>query len=375
MAQIRERIGKDKVDKNGKLIKGKITYQVCIRVKGCEPIYETFDRKTDAQLWASGVEYQLKRGFSIKDNQAKKHTLGELIERYIKDVLPRRKNDQQKIKTQLLWWKNHIGCRLLSEITPPLIAKHRDILLTEPVKSKTGYRAPSTARKYMCSLSLALKKGINEWEWLDSNPLDKVEGIKVDNARERNLSEDEQLRLLDAAVNSNNKYIYLLVVLALATGARRGELMNLTWDNVKLDTEEPMLYLMKTKNGENRAVPITGLALDVMKEFSKIRKINSKLVFPHASGTKPMDLRWYWDKVIEDSQVDDFVFHDTRHCAGSNLAMNGASLLDIADILGHKTMQMVKRYSHLTKKHTSKVLTNMNNKQFAKHIEKMNSKH
>lgn len=370
MAQIRERIGKDKIDKNGKLIKGKITYQVCIRVKGSEPIYETFERKTDAELWAKGVEYQLKRGFSIKDNEAKKHTLGELIDRYIKEVLSRRKNDQQKIKTQLLWWKSHIGCRLLSEITPSLIAKYRDILLTESVKSKTGYRSASTARKYMCSLSLALKKGINEWEWLDVNPLNKVEGIKVDNARERYLNEDEQLRLLDAALNSSNKYIYLLVVLALATGARRGELMNLTWDNVKLDLEEPMLYLMKTKNGENRAVPITGLALEVMKEFSKIRQINSKLVFPHADGKKPMDLRWYWEQVVKNAKIEDFTFHDTRHCAGSNLAMNGASLLDIADILGHKTMQMVKRYSHLTKKHTAKVLKSMNDKQFAKHIEK-----
>lgn len=374
MAQIKERPTKDKIDKNGKLIKGKMRYQAVIRIKGYKPMSAIFDRKTDAQIWAGDIESRLKRGFYIKDNEATKHTFGELVDRYIKDVLPKRKNDQQKIKTQLLWWKDKLGVYLLSQITPSVIAKYRDELFNEPVRSKTGYRSASTSKKYMCSLSLAIKKAINEWEWLDTNPLNKVEGIKVDNARVRHLNEDEQLRLLDAALKSNNKYIYLLVVLALATGARRGELMKLTWDNVKLDTEEPMLYFMKTKNGENRAVPITGLALDVIKEFSKIRQINSNLVFPHKDGKKPMDLRWFWDKVVEEAKLENFTFHDTRHCAGSNLAMDGASPLDIAEILGHKTMQMVKRYSHLTKKHTAKVLGRMNDKQFAKHIEKQRVK-
>lgn len=368
MAQIKERISKEKINKNGEIIKGKKRYQAIVRVKGYKPFVATFDKKIDAQIWANDIESKLKRGFHIKDNQAKKHTLGELIDRYISDVLPKREKDQQKIKTQLLWWKENIGAYLLSEVSPSLIAKYRDKLFKESINRKNGYRSPSTVRKYMCSLSIALKKAINEWEWLDTNPLDKVENVKVDNARERRLIDDEQIRLLEAAKNASNKYIYLLVVLALSTGARRGELMNLTWDNVKLDTDSPMLYFMKTKNGENRAVPITGWALDVMKEYSKVRNINSNLVFARPDGKKPMDLRWQWEQVIEKSKIEDFTFHDTRHCASSNLAMNGASLLDIADILGHKTMQMVKRYSHLTKKHTASVLESMNSKQFAKHL-------
>lgn len=374
MAQIRERPTKDKIDKNGKLIKGKMRYEAVIRIKGYKPMSAIFDRKTDAQIWAGDLESKMKRGLNIKDNEAKKHTLADLIDRYIQDILPERKLDQKKIKMQLTWWKENIGAYLLSEVTPSLIAEYRDKLFKEPIKTEKGHRSASTVRKYMCSLSIALTKAINEWEWLDTNPMAKVEKKKVAKGRVRFLSSKEQTNLLEVCKKSPNKHLYLLVVIALSTGARYGEIMGLTWDNVNLDIETPMFYFMDTKNGENRAVPITGLALDVIKEFSKIRQINSKLVFPHKDGKKPMDLRWYWDKVVESAKLEDFVFHDTRHCAGSNLAMDGASLIEIADILGHKTMQMVKRYSHLTKKHTAKVLGRMNDKQFAKHIEKQRAK-
>ena len=372
MARIKKRIGKNKIGKNGEIIKGKITYQAEIRIKGCKPVYETFDKKTDAQIWAGDIESKLKRGFRIKDNQAKKHTLAELIDRYIADILPERKKDQQKIKMQLLWWKEHLGEYLLSEISPSLIAQYRDKLFKEPInRKKSDKRSASTVLKYMCSLSIALKKAINEWEWLDTNPLDKVEKKRATRGRTRFLSDKEQENLLNICKDASNKHLYLLVVLALATGARRGEIMNLTWDNVKLDIETPMLYFMETKNGENRAVPLTAFGLDVMKEYSKVRNIKSNLVFARPGGEAVMDLRWQWEEAVKKAKLENFTFHDLRHTAASNLAMDGAGLIEIAEILGHKTMAMVQRYSHLTKKHTAKVLERMNNKQFAKHIEQV----
>lgn len=316
----------------------------------------------------------MKRGLKIKDNEAKKHTLSDLIDRYIQDILPERKLDQKKIKMQLTWWKENIGAYLLSEVTPSLIAEYRDKLFKEPIKTESGHRSASTVRKYMCSLSIALTKAINEWEWLDTNPMAKVEKKKVDKGRVRFLSSKEQTNLLEICKNSPNKYLYLLVVIALATGARHGEVMGLTWNDVNLDAETPMFYFMDTKNGENRAVPITGLALELIKDYSKIRNINSNLVFASQDGKKVMDLRWFWEKALKDSKLENFRFHDLRHTAASNLAMDGASLLEIAEILGHKTMAMVQRYAHLTKKHTASVLTSMNDKQFAKHIEKQNAK-
>lgn len=370
MAQIKERFTKDKIGKNGEIIKGKKRYQAVIRIKGYKPLSAIFDRKTDAQIWAGDLESKMKRGLNIKDNEAKKHTLADLIDRYIQDILPERRLDQKKIKMQLTWWKENIGAYLLSEVTPSLIAEYRDKLFKEPIKSESGHRSASTVRKYMCSLSIALTKAINEWEWLDTNPMAKVEKKKVGKGRVRFLSSKEQTNLLEICKNSPNKYLYLLVVIALSTGARHGEIIGLTWNDVNLDAETPMFYFMDTKNGENRAVPITGLALELINDYSKIRNINSNLVFVSPDGKKVMDLRWFWEKALKDSKLENFRFHDLRHTAASNLAMNGASLLEIAEILGHKTMAMVQRYAHLTKKHTASVLTSMNNKQFAKHIEK-----
>lgn len=370
MAQIKERFTKDKIGKNGEIIKGKKRFQAVIRIKGYKPMSAIFDRKTDAQIWANDLESKMKRGLHIKDNEAKKHTLADLIDRYIEDVLPNRKLDQQKVKMQLTWWKENIGACLLSEVKPSLIAEYRDKLFKDPINRKNGHRSASTVRKYMCSLSIALTKAINEWEWLDTNPMIKVQNISVDKGRTRFLTEKEHSDLLEASKKSSNKYLYIFVVIALSTGARRSEILKLTWDNVNLDSEAPMFYFMDTKNGENRAVPITGLALELVKEHSKVRSINSNLVFPRSDGKKPMDFRWYWEKAVKDAEIKDFTFHDTRHYAASSLAMNGASLLEIADILGHKTMAMVQRYAHLTKKHTASILKSTNEKQFAKHLAK-----
>ena len=122
---------------------------------------------------------------------------------------------------------------------------------------------------------------------------------------------------------------------------------------------------MDTKNGENRAVPISLKAYKLLKEHSKIRKINTGYVFARFDGKKPIDLRHQWEEVIKNANLTNFRFHDLRHTAASYLAMNGATLVEISDILGHKTMQMVKRYSHLTQKHTADILERMNEKQFA----------
>lgn len=121
---------------------------------------------------------------------------------------------------------------------------------------------------------------------------------------------------------------------------------------------------MDTKNGENRAVPISSKAFELLKVHSKIRKLKSQYVFARSDGKEPTDLRHQWEEVIKKAKLTDFRFHDLRHTAASYLAMNGATLVEISDILGHKTMQMVKRYSHLTQKHTAEILERMNEQQF-----------
>jgi len=350
--------------------KGETYYQAKVRMKGFPPESASFKQKTKAVIWANSTETAMREGRYFKTAESKKHTLDELIDRYIQDELPNRKSDHQKFEMQLNWWKDRLGAYLLSDITAALLAEYRDKLKKEPsIKDlKDGgtiekERSNATVNRYMASLSIALSVASREWEWMEENPMFKVTKKKENRGRIRFLSEDEHKALINACEQASNPLINLLVVIALSTGARFSEILYLKWDNV--DFKRKMFYFMDTKNKEHRAVPISIKAYELLQQHSKIRKLNSKLVFAREDGEKPMDLRWQWEEVIKKANLTDFRFHDLRHTAASYLAMNGATLVEISDILGHKTMQMVKRYSHLTQKHTAEVLERMNEKQFA----------
>ncbi len=192
----------------------------------------------------------------------------------------------------------------------------------------------------------------------------KVTKPKESRGRVRFLSEDERPRLLKACKESSNPSLYPVVVLALSTGMRQGEIMRLTWDDVDLNRGRAILH--ETKNDERRAVAITGHALDLLKELSKVRRIDSNFLFPSKGNNpqKAMSLRAPWEAALKKADIEDFRFHDLRHSAASYLAMNGASLAEIAEVLGHKTLQMVKRYAHLSEGHTASVVESMNQKIF-----------
>lgn len=347
-----------------------IYYQAKIRMKGFPPESASFKQKTKAVIWANSTEAAMREGRYFKTVEAKKHTLGELIDRYIQNELPHRKSDHKKFEMQLNWWKDRLGAYLLSDIKAPLLAEYRDKLKKEPsVKElKNGGtiekpRSNATVNRYMASLSIALTVASREWQWLEENPMFKVAKKKEHRGRIRFLSDEERQALLNACEQASNPLINLLVVIALSTGARFSEILYLKWENV--DFKRKMFYFMDTKNKDHRAVPISSKAYDLLKQHAKVRKINTSYVFARPDGKKPMDLRWQWEEVIKKANLTDFRFHDLRHTAASYLAMNGATLVEISEILGHKTMQMVKRYSHLTQKHTAEVLERMNEKQFA----------
>jgi integrase len=164
--------------------------------------------------------------------------------------------------------------------------------------------------------------------------------------------------LLETCQASRNPYLRIIVVLALATGARRGELLALRWSDV--DLKRGTLTFHETKNGERRAVPLTGQALALMREHAKVRRLDTALVFPDATGRRALGIREAFEGAVKRAGVVNFHFHDLRHTFASYLAMNGASLLEIAEVLGHKTLAMVKRYAHLTEAHTRGVVERMN---------------
>lgn len=345
---------------------GKTAYRVKVRLKGYPVQTGTFERLTDAKKWASSTESAIKEGRHFKTSEAKRHTLAELIDRYIRDVLPSKPKSEDKQKALLGWWREQMGSYALADVTPALIAEYRD-KLAGGVTVRGSQRNPATVVRYMAALSVAYTQAVNEWGWIDASPMRKVKKPTESRGRVRFLSDEERARLLKACKESSNPYLYTVVVLALSTGMRQGEIMGLTWDVVDLNKGRAILH--ETKNGERRAVALTGHALELLKELGKVRRIDSKLLFPSKEiapqkPQKPMDLRTPWETALKKAEISDFKFHDLRHSAASYLAMNGASLAEIAEVLGHKTLQMVKRYAHLSEGHTARVVESMNSKIF-----------
>jgi integrase len=375
MANIEKRISQD----------GKTSYRVKVRLKGYPVQSATFDRLTDAKKWASATESAIREGRHFKTSEAKRHTLAELIDRYTREVLPGKRGKTATDQTaQLGWWKEQIGAYTLADVTPALLSEYRSKLASEPLPTKAQnpavdtapkYRSSATVVRYMAALSHAFTVAVKEWQWLDDSPMRKVSKPKEPRGRVRFLSDDERTRLLTACRESSNPLLYPAVVLALSTGMRQGEILGLYWRDPKhppehrawgvVDVPGGRIVLHLTKNGERRVVPLVGHALECVKELAKVRRLGTDLLFPSkADPNEPIDLRQPWEKALEKAEIHDFRFHDLRHSAASYLAMNGASLAEIAETLGHKTLQMVKRYSHLSEAHTAGVVERMNAKIF-----------
>ncbi len=353
MATIQKRIQKD----------GKAMFHVRIRRRGCPAQCGTFSNISKAKEFVQRVEGSIQDGKYLKTVEAKKHTLAELIDRYIRDVLPRKPKSMPRQEAQLNWWRAQLGFCLLSDLTPSLIAEYRDRLGREETVKGTE-RAPATVVRYLAALSHALTIGSKEWEWLDDSPMKKVSKPKEPRGRVRFLDEEEIERLLEACKISSNPYLYIIVVLALSTGMRHGEILGLSWKDVNLENKK--IVIEETKNGERRAVPLVGHALDLLTEYFNKRREDTSLLFPGKDSQKITDIRFPWEKALQDAMITNFRFHDLRHTFASYLAMRKATLTELRALLGHKSASMTARYSHLSETHGESVVSDMTKDMFNK---------
>jgi integrase len=327
---------------------GTVFYRARVRIKGHPVLIQSFASKTLAMKWKRDAESAVEQGKYEYVKPGSKNTLAELIDRYIERVLPSKPKNARNVRQHLLWWKQELGHCLLSDIKPSLIAQKRDELLSG-LTCKGTIRCSTTVVRYLASLSHAFTIAVKNWEWMQENPILKISKPKISNEGTRFLNNEERMRLIKACQESESKGLYPVVILALSTGMRRGEILNLKWNDVDLD--RGAILLQTTKNGERRFVPLVGIALELLKSRHTNQFANS-LVFPAPhSPSKPIDIRSAWENALEKARISNFRFHDLRHTAASYLAMNQASLLEIGTLLGHKTVQMTKRYAHLSNQH------------------------
>ncbi len=335
MASIEKRISSD----------GQTSYRVKVRLQGFPPETATFERLTDAKAWASKTETDIKEGRHF--GASKRHTFNELATEYAPHA-----KDARRLK----YWRDTFGDERLNAITPARIAKERDKLLSQETKRKdatTGEpmkRTGATVNRFLAALSSCLGYGVKELQWLERNPVERIKKPAENKGRVRFLSDDERARLLDAC--RPHADLYLAVVLSLTTGARQSEVMGLRWGQI--DFKRQVITLHETKNGDRRALPLVGEAFNLLQERAKVRNLKDDRIFPPSARAKKaeaLDLRQPWEKALKAASIANFHWHDLRHTAASYLAMSGVSLVEIAKVLGHRTLQMVARYSHLSDGH------------------------
>lgn len=352
MAYIQKRINKT----------GGVSYRVQVRIKGHPIQCATFKEKTKAEKWARKMEIAIDDGQHLAIIESKKHTLKELIERYTKDVLPTKSKTRRETERHLAIWKELLGDYFLIAIKPDLIMEARDKIAARETP-KGGKKTPATLNRYLASLSVVFSYAYKNLEWIEINPIEKIRKYTEPKGRVRYLTDDERERLIAEVRKSPNPLLYPVVMLAITTGARSSEILNLRWEDINL--EEQRAILQETKNGERRTLSIVEPALSALRKL-KAKNRGGQYVFYARRETgeeHSADITKSWYKALDDSGIKDFRFHDLRHTCASYLAMHGASLAEIAEILGHKTLQMTKRYSHLSDRHKQSVVERVMSKE------------
>lgn len=267
-------------------------------------------------------------------------TVRDLLQLYQQEYLPHKAaHTQTQARSMYKRILNDLGALRLDHLTPDVLRAWRDKL------AKTY--SPGTVRAYAHVLSAPLTIAVRDYEWLPANPLRKVVLPPVPQGRERYLTREEGVTLLTECQASRSPHVYLMVALALGTGARKDELLTLRWSMVDLTNK--LVRFPRTKNGVRRPAPVTGLALRLLRERAE-QGTPRGLVFP-GKGATIATIDKGFKLAVKRARLGDFRFHDLRHTHASWLAMSGASTTEIAEILGHRTMQMVRRYVHFTSSH------------------------
>lgn len=366
-----------------------VSWRAQVRVKGRPAESATFPNRKEAQRWAASIETAIREGRHFPSSRAQRTAFDALVKRYRELMCPvtlpteeeaaKVSNDtrgplsvreQHNRAAHLDWWQERFAGLSLGELTADRIAEARDALANgtftrgKPGKDGDGNVVPpkeykrsgATVNRYLATLSHLLSMAKREWRLIDSNAVEDISRKKESRGRTRFLSDDERARLLVACGKSDWTGLQTLVQLALLTGARRGELIGLTWADIDLKAGKALVR--DTKNGESRTLPLVGKALESLRALKLQNSARSEYVFPNASGFPgPYEhFDAHWQAALEAASIENFRFHDLRHSTASYLAAQGASLLEIADVLGHKTLSMVKRYSHLVVTHKTTVI-------------------
>jgi len=281
------------------------------------------ENKKRAEVIHAKVITDIQDGKWFEKQKSKTVTFSQMTEKYLQKY--DRIRDEHTVKKLL----PAFGHFKLAEVTSEMVSDYRDERLKK-VKPATVYQELSLMRRMF---NIARK----EWKWTKDNPVaDLSFSVGNKNARDRWLTIDEERNLLEKATNPI--WLRPLLIAALHTGMRKGEILNLSWTHV--DFTRKLIMVVKSKNGEKRSIPMSNTLFQTLQSI-KVRDISGKVI-----PISDRSLRVAFGSALEKSGIQDFRFHDLRHTFATRLVQNGVDLYKVKELLGHKTLAMATRYAH-----------------------------
>lgn len=322
MATIRQRGGK---------------WQCQVRRLGHPPITRTFLDRRDAERWARGVERDLDLGSYAPPPAPTSTTLGAVLARYAAEVSPTKKSSHTESRRLAKLSRDPIAQIILARISAKDLAAFRDRRLQD--RRKDGSPISSrTAQLDLVTLGYVLEHARREWCMVVGANVGDVRKPPAGRGRDRRLQDGEEGRLLAALDQCSGPWMAAAFCLSIETALRRGELLKLRWGDIDLNKRGALIR--DPKNGHNRAVPLSGVAVRVLQALP--RDISGG-VFPLSANA----LSLAWRRACQRAGVIGLRWHDLRHEAASRLTERGLSAVEVASITGHRDLKMLLRYSHM----------------------------
>lgn len=311
--------------------RGDKQWQAKIRKKGYPTQIQTFEKKALAERWATQVEAQMDRKVFISSSRAEVTTFQQLADRYIAEIVPSKKS-ADRIESTIRNICSHIGDYSAIGLLPEVLAEYRDLRL-KTVKN-------DTVRKDLLRIRRILVVASKEWGIYlpHGNPVDMITvPAQSKRGRDRRLENDEEKRLLLEAKEYGGE-IASIIIIAIETGMRRGEIVALRWENI--NRTKRTAKLLDTKNGEDRAIPLSKKVLELLESLP--HNINGKVFSMRGDS-----ITRAFERCCKREKITNLRFHDLRHEATSRFFEMGFNIMEVSSITGHKDLAMLKRYTHL----------------------------
>jgi len=319
--------------------RGKYQWQAIIRKKNYPQQSKTFETKAEAAQWADAVEEAMRNESFKGILKAERTPFVEVIDKYLEEVTPLKKGAYRE--------KSRIGVIKRIFNTLDLLEKPIGKITADDITEYMDYRAeevsPTTIRREMEIVRHIFNKARKKFRLKVENPTLDIDLPKGDKPRNRRCSRHEQKILLKyAAQYGKGEMMEIIIPLALETAMRRGEIVKLDWEHIDLD--DGTAYLPDTKNGSPRTVPLSPFAMQLLRQ-SGVKE--SGRVFPIRADS----VTQAFARIRAKTDIQNLRFHDLRHEATSRLFEKGLSATEVKMITGHKSYQMLDRYTHLNAKH------------------------